>query len=124
MHASSKKNWLALLLIIPAPLLAQSADLDEVMPKLLADQGVRAAQVAVIENGRIKTSRTWGIDRAGKPATRDTVFRVASITKVVTTMVVLNLVERKKWDLDEPLTNYWTDPDLANDPRASRITTR
>jgi CubicO group peptidase (beta-lactamase class C family) len=108
------------------PLLARplTGKLDDLMPKMLADYGVRATQVAVIENGRIKTSRWWGVDRAGKPATKNTVFRVASITKMVTTMVVLNLVEQGKWNLDQPLTKYWTDPDLAGDPRCVLITTR
>jgi CubicO group peptidase (beta-lactamase class C family) len=111
---------------LDAPLVARplAGKLDRLMPTLLADYDVRAAQVAVIENGRIKTSRTWGIDRAGRPATRETVFRVASITKVVTTMTVLNLVEQGKWDLDQPLTKYWTDPDVAEDPRRALLTTR
>lgn len=111
---------------LEAPLVARplAGKLDELVPRVMADYDVRAAQVAVIEDGRIKTSRSWGIDRSGKPATSDTVFRVASITKVVTTMTVLNLVEREKWDLDQPLAKYWTDPDLADDPRSERITTR
>ena len=111
---------------LDAPLVARplAGKLDDLMPKLLADYDVRATQVAVIENGRITTSRAWGVDRADKPATKDTVFRVASITKMVTTMTVLNLVEQGKWDLDQPLTKYWTDPDLADDPRRDRITTR
>lgn len=113
-------------LTLDAPLLARplAGKLDDLMPTLLAEYEVRATQVAVIENGRIQTSRAWGVDRAGKAATPDTVFRVASITKVVTAMTVLNLVEQGKWDLDQPLTKYWTDPDLADDPRRDRITTR
>lgn len=111
---------------LDAPLVARplAGKLDTLMPKMLAEYDVRAAQVAVIENGRIATSRAWGVDRADKRATKDTVFRVASITKVVTTMTVLNLVAQGKWDLDQPLTKYWTDPDLADDPRRDRITTR
>ena len=111
---------------LDAPLVARplAGKLDELMPKLLADYDVRASQVAVIENGRITTSRAWGVDRADRPATKDTVFRVASITKVVTTMTVLNLVEQGKWDLDQPLTKYWTDPDLVDDPRRVLLTTR
>jgi CubicO group peptidase (beta-lactamase class C family) len=111
---------------LDAPLVARplAGKLDVLMPQLLAEYDVRAAQVAVIEDGRITTSRAWGIDRAGKHATKDTVFRVASITKVVTTMTVLNLVEQGKWNLDEPLSKYWIDPDLAADPRRDRITTR
>lgn len=111
---------------LDAPLVARplAGALDELMPTLLADYDVRAAQVAVIEDGRITTSRSWGVDRDGKPATKDTVFRVASITKVVTTMTVLNLVEQGKWDLDQPLSKYWTDPDLSDDPRSALLTSR
>lgn len=111
---------------LDAPLVARplAGKLDDLMPTLMADYDVRAAQVAVIDNGRIATSHAWGVDRAGHRATKDTVFRIASITKVVTTMVTLNLVEQGKWDLDQPLTKYWTDPDLADDPRKDQITTR
>jgi CubicO group peptidase (beta-lactamase class C family) len=111
---------------LEAPLVARplQGKLDDLLPKLLAEYGVRAAQVAVIENGRIKTSRAWGVDKADNRATKDTVFRIASITKVVTTMTVMNLVEQGAWDLDQPLTKYWTDSDLAADARSQRITTR
>ena len=111
---------------LDTPLIARplAGKLDALMPKLLAEYDVRAAQVAIIMNGKIQTSRAWGVDRANQPATKETVFRVASITKVVTTMTVMNLVEQGKWDLDQPLTKYWTDPDLADDPRRDRITTR
>jgi CubicO group peptidase (beta-lactamase class C family) len=111
---------------IDAPLVARplAGELDKLIPKLLAEYDVRATQVAVIENGRITTSRAWGVDRAGKRTTKDTVFRVASITKVVTTMTVLNLVEQGKWDLDQPLAKYWIDPDVADDPRRVMLTTR
>jgi CubicO group peptidase (beta-lactamase class C family) len=111
---------------LDAPLVARplAGELDTLMPKLLAEYNVRATQVAIIDKGRITTSRAWGVDRADQPATKDTVFRVASITKMVTTMTVLNLVEQGKWDLDQPLTKYWTDPDLADDVRSQRITTR
>ena len=111
---------------LEAPLLARplSGKLDSLMPTLMADYDVRATQVAVIEHGRITTSRAWGVDRAGTRATKDTVFRVASITKVVTTMIALNLVEQGKWNLDEPLSKYWIDPDVADDPRRLLLTTR
>ncbi|MNF90824.1 D-alanyl-D-alanine carboxypeptidase precursor [compost metagenome] len=29
-----------------------------------------------------------------------------------------------KWNLDEPVYRYWTDPDIANDPRNKKLTTR
>jgi len=39
-------------------------------------------------------------------------------------MVTLNLVSSGKWQLDEPVAHYWTDPDIKDDPRSQRLTTR
>ena len=39
-------------------------------------------------------------------------------------MVTLKLVSEGKWDLDAPIFNHWTDPDIADDPRAKMLTTR
>jgi len=34
------------------------------------------------------------------------------------------LVTKGEWKLDEPLANYWVDPDVQNDPRHKQLTTR
>jgi CubicO group peptidase (beta-lactamase class C family) len=52
------------------------------------------------------------------------VFNVASLTKPITALVTLKLVSLGKWQLDEPVFKYWTDPDIANDPRSKLLTTR
>jgi CubicO group peptidase (beta-lactamase class C family) len=39
-------------------------------------------------------------------------------------MVALKLVSSGKWDLDEPIYKYWTDPDIANNPLNKKLTTR
>jgi CubicO group peptidase (beta-lactamase class C family) len=46
------------------------------------------------------------------------------MTKPITTLVTLKLIEQGKWSLDEPISNYYTDPDVADDPRSKRLTTR
>jgi CubicO group peptidase (beta-lactamase class C family) len=46
------------------------------------------------------------------------------MTKPVVTMLTLKLVEAGQWDLNEPLCHYWVDPDIANDPRHKKLTTR
>jgi CubicO group peptidase (beta-lactamase class C family) len=38
--------------------------------------------------------------------------------------MVLMLVSQQKWRLDEPLYYYWIDPDVANDERHKKLTTR
>jgi CubicO group peptidase (beta-lactamase class C family) len=39
-------------------------------------------------------------------------------------MVTLKLVSQGKWNLDEPIYKYWTDPDVAKDPNSKILTTR
>lgn len=80
--------------------------------------------IGVIECGKLKHINVFGEIRKGVSAPYNTLFNVASLTKPVTALVALRLVSSGKWSLDEPLDTYWTDPDIAKDPRAHKLTTR
>lgn len=80
--------------------------------------------LGIIENGKLKQVKVFGEIRNGISAPYNTIFNVASLTKPVTAMVVLKLVSLDKWNLDEPIYKYWTDPDVANDSRNKKLTTR
>jgi CubicO group peptidase (beta-lactamase class C family) len=72
---------------------------------------IRGAVVEVGQRGRIVYRRAFG-DREIKPErlamTPDTIFDLASLTKVVATSVaIMQLKERHKIDLDAPVTRYW-----------------
>ncbi|MEM7665511.1 MAG: serine hydrolase [Pseudomonadota bacterium] len=99
-------------------------ELDILVPALMSESGVRTVGVVWVKGGKITYNRTFGIEADGDPASKATRFRVASITKPMTTMTVLGLSERGQWDLDHPLATFWTDPDLARDHRAQAITSR
>lgn len=60
----------------------------------------------------------------GIAAPYNTIFNVASLTKPVTALVALKLISSSSLGLDEPLYNYWTDPDVKSDPRNKKLTTR
>jgi CubicO group peptidase (beta-lactamase class C family) len=49
---------------------------------------------------------------AGKPMTRDTLFRIASMTKPITSIAALMLMEEGKLRLDDPITRWL--PELAD----------
>lgn len=85
---------------------------------------IPALGIAYIENGRVKTMKLYGDLKPGVPAPINAIFNVASITKTITNMVTLNLVNTGKWALDEPVARYWTDPDLKDDQRSRQLTTR
>jgi CubicO group peptidase (beta-lactamase class C family) len=68
---------------------------------------VSGVSVAVIRGGKIEWARGFGVVRVGGAAvTPDTLFQAASISKPVTAMAVLHLVESGKLDLDADVNQY------------------
>ena len=69
------------------------------------------ASVAIIEHGEIKEIRNYGYadKEERKPVTDQTRFKIASISKTVTSYAVMQLVEQGKLDLDVPVNKYLTE---------------
>lgn len=99
-------------------------DNDTEIKKLLKESKVPTLGIGVIENGKLQQVKVFGEITKGVSAPYNTIFNVASLTKPVTAMVALKLVSLGKWNLDEPIYKYWTDADIANDPRNKKLTTR
>ena len=98
--------------------------LDTLVPKLLEKFKVPAAGVGIISNGEIVFDHVYGEHQLGKKAPSNTIFNVASITKSVVALTTMKLVQNGDWNIDEPLANYFTDPDVVNDSRSKDLTTR
>ncbi len=98
--------------------------LDRDMPAILAKHKVPSISVAHVERGRIAFAAAYGEQSPGVPATPDTLYNVASLTKPVSAEVVLLLASRGRLSLDEPMHGVWTDPDVAADPRHRLLTPR
>ena len=66
--------------------------------------------VAVIEDGCLAWAHAYGVCDVGhpEPVTTETLFQAGSISKPVTAMAVLKLVEDGKLDLDEDVNTYLT----------------
>ncbi|PWW17193.1 serine hydrolase [Chryseobacterium sp. AG844] len=99
-------------------------DNDQSMQSWLKENNIPALGLGIIEGGKLQQVKVFGEIRKGIAAPDNALFNVASLTKPVTAMVVLRLVSLGKWKLDEPLDAYWTDPDIANDSRHKKLTTR
>lgn len=91
---------------------------------LLAEHHVPAAAVAVIRDGQLMAAVVEGERELGKPATDDTLFNVASLTKPLFAHAVLALVDKGQFNLDDSLAPHWVDPDLRDDPRQRNLTAR
>lgn len=74
----------------------------------MAHYGVPAVSVAVVANGTIAWAQAYGVaDTDGaRPATPATLFQAASISKPVSALAVLRLVEQGKFSLDDDINRY------------------
>ncbi|MCJ7932661.1 MAG: class A beta-lactamase-related serine hydrolase [Chryseobacterium sp.] len=97
---------------------------DQAIENWLKDIKIPTLGLGIIDRGALREVKVFGDIKKGITAPYNTCFNVASLTKPVTAVVALRLVSLGKWKLDEPLDLYWTDPDIANDPRRKKLTTR
>ena len=70
-----------------------SLPLERLVAERMEELGVRTAGLAWIEGNAFRFNQSFGVQADGSPADAETVFRVASITKPVSAMAVLSLVE-------------------------------
>jgi CubicO group peptidase (beta-lactamase class C family) len=90
----------------------------------LKQNSVPALAIGIIRDGKLKEIRMYGEIKNGVAAPYNAIFNVASLTKPIVAVLTLKLVSDGHWSLDESLSNYWVDPDVSNDPRHKKLTTR
>lgn len=100
------------------------AVLDAELGKLIERYHIAAVGAAVIHQGRIVWSGVYGQQAPGIPASTETLFNIASLTKPITAETILRLVAAGKVGLDAPMAPVWIDPDLVTDPRQRELTPR
>jgi CubicO group peptidase (beta-lactamase class C family) len=72
-----------------------------------ADHDISALAAGVVLDGKLVMARGWGKASAnGPPVDADTVFRIGSLSKVVTAMAALRLVADGKIGLDDPAAQH------------------
>ena len=84
------------------------ADVGLGIGKRMAHYGVPAVGVAVISGGKLAWAHTWGTLEQGQTGSADTAtrFQAASISKPVTAVAILRLVEQGKLELDGEVGRY------------------
>ncbi len=70
--------------------------------------GVPGGAIAIVRDGQLDFSAGVGVKRHDRsdPVGPDTLFRVASLTKVLTAIAVMSLVDGGRLDLSRPITDY------------------
>ncbi|NJW54061.1 serine hydrolase [Salinimicrobium oceani] len=92
--------------------------------QLLKENAVPALGLGIIEKGKLTKVEVYGTLDKTTPAPYNTIFKVASLTKPVVAVTALKLIDKGMMNLDEPLHQYWTDPDLRSDERHKLLTPR
>ena len=90
------------------------AEVDRFMEHQVADQKIAGGIVVISHNDKIGFFHAYGLmDReAKKPMWPDTIFRIYSMSKAITTAAALNLCDAGKIGLDDPVSKYI--PSFAN----------
>ncbi|MBD3110462.1 beta-lactamase family protein [Bacillus sp. AGMB 02131] len=87
------------------------AELDFILQKSIADMGIPSVVAIVANKEEILYEESFGQIGKGsrQPISMDTVFWIASMTKVITTTAALQLVERGLLQLHEPVSKVLPD---------------
>jgi CubicO group peptidase (beta-lactamase class C family) len=110
----------------PEPVDDIVADLEAFIPTHMDQEGIPGVAIALIRDGEVVWADGFGVANTltGEPVTADTVFEVASNSKVVTAYTALRLVEQGLLSLDEPVVTYLSEPWLPPSEYREQITLR
>ena len=87
---------------------AVASALSALIEREMQDKQVLSMSIALVDGERVVWSRGFGIEKVAtrQPATANTVYRVGDLSTLVTTVAVLQRVERGQLLLDVPVQRY------------------
>ena len=82
--------------------------IDKVMEKHISEQKIAGGVILLARHGKIAHLGTYGMMdvEAEKPMAPNTIFRIASMTKQITSVAVMMLYEEGHFRLHEPVSNF------------------
>ncbi len=114
--------------------------LDTNLQQFIDENKLPCMVAIVVKNGQIVYHKAFGMAdvQANVPMKTDAIFRIASMTKAVTSTAVMMLYEEGKFGLDDPVSKYipefkqpqvlqtftWKDTTYITEPAKSEITIR
>lgn len=99
---------LAAALAVPAMAATRDAELDAIVEAAYARYHLAGLAVGVIDHGEVVYTRTLGEREAGsgQPIDADTLFKIASNSKAMTSTLLARLVQQGKLRWDDPVRKY------------------
>lgn len=102
-------------------------ELERLLEDIRSENHIAGMAVAVTDREKILFARGFGvesIERPEVPVTADSLFRIASVTKLFTGVTILSLVDEGRLSLDEPVKKILPDLKLTDSVAAETITLR
>lgn len=102
------KRLYALLLVLMLPACAAAANLPDTLDSIFHQYKTSGAVVVVAKDGEIIFHHDYGYaNKKDKlPVTKETYFKTASVSKLVSSLGIMRLVEEGRLDLDAPIGAY------------------
>ncbi|MBZ0297496.1 MAG: beta-lactamase family protein [Anaerolineae bacterium] len=128
-------HWLLRVVVVVLTLIAIRAPLIQAQPVIPTLESYVKAQMqamnlpgvalGIVQGDQIVHLEGYGVtDPTGHPVTPQTSFRLASVSKTLTALAVMQLVEAGKLDLDAPVQHYLPWFRLADEQISAKITLR
>src|SRR5258708_29762130 len=82
--------------------------IDRAIQQSVDEERIAGAVALVLQDGKLVYDRAfgWSDKEAGRKMTRDTIFRMASQTKALTSVAILSLMEEGKVGLGDPASRF------------------
>ena len=82
---------------------------NEKMENLIEENRLTGGTVVIARKGKVAHFETYGLRNRDEelPVEKDTIFRIYSMTKAITSMAALMLSEEEKLNLDDPLSKFF-----------------
>jgi CubicO group peptidase (beta-lactamase class C family) len=101
------------------------SQVDAYMAETMRSLPIKGAALAIVQGDQILYMHGYGVANAqGDPATAQTPWPMASVTKSFTALAIQQLAQAGKVDLDAPLQTYLPEFRLADPQTAAKITVR
>ncbi|WP_129641131.1 serine hydrolase domain-containing protein [Peristeroidobacter agariperforans] len=109
-RAAARGSWFALVAItlFAQPALSEENSADEFVAAAIDKRQYLAAVTLIARHGKVVSWKAHGRRELGSPDALDpnAIFRIYSMTKPITSVAALMLMEHGKFQLDEPVSKY------------------
>ncbi|MCM3718837.1 serine hydrolase domain-containing protein [Fictibacillus phosphorivorans] len=84
----------------------QKSQIQQFVNESINEYQIPGASLAIVKEGKVVFQENWGVQSDGKRITNNTLFTIGSISKPITSLAIMKLVQEGKINLDESIYSY------------------